>query len=116
MSCKSNLIPGSHKLTKEENRRGALKSAEVRRQIGTMKRQLELLLSKKGEDGKTYQELATLGLIKGAIEGNAQNYKVIVETLGESKQAEQDKMQIELTKVDELLIKLKDEAKDNDIK
>lgn len=110
MGREQNLIPQAHVLTKEDRIKAGKKAGETKRRIATMKRTLELLLSEKDEKGKTFQELATLGLIKGAIEGNAQNYKVIVETLGESKQAEKDKMQVEITKVDELLVKLKDEA------
>jgi hypothetical protein len=41
---------------------------------------LKVLHSRKGV---TYKELATLGLIKGAVKGNAMNYKTIVELLGE---------------------------------
>lgn len=110
MGRENNIIAGYHKLTKEEQSLGGKKSGESKRRIATMKKTLELLLSKTNEKGETYQELATLGLIKGAIEGNPQNYKVIVETLGQSKQADQDKFQIEITKVDELLEKIKDEA------
>lgn len=106
-----NLLAGYHKLTKEEQSLGGKKSVETRRKLATMKRTLEMLLSKKSERGETYQELATLGLIKGAIEGNAQNYKVIVETLGELKQGDQDRMEMELSKVGELLSKLQEEAK-----
>lgn len=105
-----NIIAGYHKLTKEEQSLGGKKSGETRRKLATMKKTLELLLSKQSESGETYQELATLGLIKGAIEGNAQNYKVIVETLGELKQGDQDRMESELSRVGELLSKLSDEA------
>ena len=107
-----NLLAGYHKLTKEEQSLGGKKSVETRRKLATMKKTLEMLLAKKSDDGKTtYQELATLGLIKGAIEGNAQNYKVIVETLGELKQGDQDRMEMELSRVGELLGKLQEEAK-----
>lgn len=92
-------------------RQGGIASGESRRKKATMKATLEMLLDEKYKNGKTYRELATLGLLKGAISGNAGNYKTILETLGELKQAEEDKMQRELTKVDELLIKIEDEAK-----
>ena len=48
-----------------------------------MKRTLEMLLEEKNSKGKTYKELTTLGLIKGAIDGKAENYKTIVQLLGE---------------------------------
>ena len=81
-----NLIPMS-KRSKEEVRKigqkGGIASGKVRQEKATMKKTLEMLLESKSSDGKTYRELATLGLIDGAIKGNAQNYKTIVELLGE---------------------------------
>ena len=49
----------------------------------TMKKQLEMLLDEKAKNGKTYRELATLGLLKGAVQGKAENYKTIIALLGE---------------------------------
>lgn len=68
---------------RELGKKGGIASGEVRREKATMKKALEMLLNEKNNKGITYRELATLGLIKGAINGNAQNYKVILETLGE---------------------------------
>ena len=48
-----------------------------------MKKALEMLLDEKNSKGKTYRDLATLGLIKGAIDGKAENYRTIVQLLGE---------------------------------
>lgn len=73
----------AHKLTTEELRQGGIRSGEVRREKATMKRALENLLNEKNKKGKSYRDLATLGLIKGAIDGKAENYKVIVQLLGE---------------------------------
>jgi hypothetical protein len=72
-----------HELTVEEQRQAGIKSGEVRREKATMKRTLEMLLDEKNNKGKTYRELTTLGLIKGAIDGKADNYKTIVSLLGE---------------------------------
>ena len=91
-------------------KKGGIRSGEVRREKATMKATLEMLLNETNKSGKTYRELATLGLLKGAINGNAQNYRTILETLGELKQAEEDKTQKELTKVEELLLKIENEA------
>lgn len=81
-----NLIPMSER-TKEEQKKiakmGGIRSGEVRKEKATMKATLEMLLDEKYKNGKTYRELATLGLLNGAINGNAQNYKTILETLGE---------------------------------
>lgn len=85
-----NLILSGHKLTLEEQRAGGIASGKARREKKLMKKTLELLLDEKSKGGKTYRELATLGLIKGAINGNAQNYKTILETLGELKVADEE--------------------------
>ena len=76
-----------------------------------MKETLEMLLDEKNKkSGKTYRELATLGLIQGAVKGNGNNYRTILEVLGELSQLEIDKQQKELSKVEELLAKIEKEA------
>lgn len=81
-----NLIPMSER-SKEEVReiatKGGINSGKARKEKATMRKTLEMLLDAKDKDGTTYRELATLGLLKGAIDGNASNYKTILETLGE---------------------------------
>jgi hypothetical protein len=72
-----------HILTEEEARKGGIRSGEVRKEKATMKKALEMLLDEKNKKGQTYRDLATLGLIKGAIDGKADNYKTIVQLLGE---------------------------------
>ena len=73
--------------TKEEVReiatKGGINSGKVRKEKATMKKTLEMLLEEKNSKGKTYRELATLGLLKGAINGNSTNYRTILELLGE---------------------------------
>jgi nicotinate-nucleotide pyrophosphorylase len=86
-----NLIPFTERTEAEQRaiaRQGGIASGQARREKATMKATLEMLLNEKNNKGKTYRELATLGLLKGAINGNAQNYRTILETLGELKQAE----------------------------
>jgi hypothetical protein len=78
-----NLKIPTSKEAREYGRLGGIASGESRRKKATMKATLEMLLDEKYKNGKTYRELATLGLLKGAINGNAQNYKTILETLGE---------------------------------
>ena len=78
-----NLRPGEYKLTLEEQKKGGIASGQARRKKATMKKTLEMLLDEKNNKGKTYRELATLGLLKGAVNGNASNYRTILETLGE---------------------------------
>jgi hypothetical protein len=78
-----NLRPGEYKLSVEEAKKGGINSGKARREKATMRKTLEMLLEEKNSKGKTYKELATLGLLKGAINGNASNYRTILETLGE---------------------------------
>ena len=82
-----NLIPNSER-TKEERtaiaRAGGIASGKSRREKATMKATLEKMLDETYKNtGMTYRDMATLGLIKGAVKGNAQNYKTIMEVLGE---------------------------------
>ena len=96
----SNLIPGGHKLTLEEQSAGGKRSAEVRKEKATMKKAMEWLLNSdikitKGTMHDVYKEmgidisvlnptqLATLGLWYGAVTGNASNYKTMMEANNE---------------------------------
>lgn len=109
-----NLIPLNER-TKEEQKeittKGGKASGQARREKSTMKKTLEMLLDEKSKNGKTYRELATLGLIKGAMSGNANNYRTILEIVGELTQLEEDKQKKELSKVEELLNRIEEEAK-----
>ena len=88
MAKEDNLIPGGHTLTKEEQSRAGKRSGEVRALKKTFKMALKELLEeevmKDGKPtGKSYQDLVNIGLVKGAMKGNAINYKTILETIGE---------------------------------
>ena len=89
MAKEDNLIPGGYKLTVEEASKGGKRSGEVRRLKKTFKMALIEVLEEEAKDetgkptGKTYQDLVNIGLLKGAMEGNASNYKTILETIGE---------------------------------
>ena len=86
-----NLIPFNERTEEEQReiaRQGGIASGKVRQEKATMKKVLMQMLEEvadiKDNDKKlTYKQLATLGLIKGSIEGNASNYKTILETIGE---------------------------------
>ena len=81
MAREDNLIPQAHVLTLEEQSRAGKASGEARRKKATMLSVLEKMLDevpiKDNESGLTNRELATLGLIKGANQGNAKNYEII---------------------------------------
>lgn len=84
-----NLIPAGHKLTLEEQSAGGKASGEARKLKKSFKLALKELLEEEVKDkngkgtGKTYQDLVNIGLLKGAMKGNAFNYKTILETIGE---------------------------------
>jgi len=64
-------------------RQGGIASGEARRQKATFRKTLEMLLDEKNSKGKTYRELIALGQIKSAVEGKAENFKLIAQMLGE---------------------------------
>ena len=75
--------------TKDEQKEiatmGGKASGLARKEKATMKKVLLDMLDEVGdkENNLTYRQLTTLGLIKGAIQGNATNYKTILEATGE---------------------------------
>ena len=61
----------------ESARRAGIASGEARRKKATMLSVLEATLDKTAKNGLTYREMVTLGLVKGATNGNAKNYEII---------------------------------------
>ena len=97
MINEQNLIPFTER-TEEEQRKiakmGGIASGEARRKKRTMIQDLEMLLNEKEpKSNKTYQELATLGLIKGAVSGSSKNYEII-QSLMEKKEQDNEKQEI----------------------
>lgn len=79
-----NLVPLTTEKAREIGRKGGINSGIARKEKATMKKTLEMLLDETNKkSGKSYKELVTLGLIKGAINGKADNYKTIMEAIGE---------------------------------
>lgn len=102
MANEQNLKP--RQLTNEEavelGRKGGIVSGEVRREKASLRKSLETLLNSDirltqgtiyerykalGIDisNKSLAELVNLGLLFGAVDGNANNYKTIMETNNE---------------------------------
>lgn len=100
MANEQNLRPGEYKLTLEEQKKGGIASGKARAEKATMKKALEMLLNEKSAKGVTYRDLATLGLIKGAVKGNAQNYRQIVEMLGELQVNQNDTPTLKIEVID----------------
>lgn len=88
MANEKNLIPFTDR-TESEKREIAIKggkaSGVARKEKATMKKVLLEMLDEIAdkENNLTYRQMATLGLLKGAVQGNATNYKTILETTGE---------------------------------
>lgn len=92
MAKEDNLIP-FNKRTEEEQRQiavmGGRASGKTRQLKKSFKLALMELLEEEVKDkngmpiGKTYQDLMNIGIVKGAMKGNAINYKTILETIGE---------------------------------
>ena len=90
MANEQNLKVPTSKQAREYGRLGGIASGKARQEKATMKKTLEMLLDEQNKkSGKTYRELATLGLIQGAIKGKSENYRLILELLGELKQNEE---------------------------
>ena len=106
MVKEDNLIPFTSEQNREEakinGRKGGIASGKARREKATMRKTLELMLEEIGdkEKGLTYRQLATLGLIKGAIFGNNANYKTILETIGELQETQPETPSININIVD----------------
>ena len=94
-----NLIKNSERTPselREITKKGGIASGESRRKKATMLSVLEKTLDEAPKDSNlTYRELATLGLIKGATEGNAKNYEIIHNLMEQKeKQEENEKKRI----------------------
>lgn len=108
--AKEDLIPMNER-TKEEQKKiatmGGKASGKARQEKKTMRETLRLMLEEIPKDnnpyGLSYKQLATLGLIKGSIEGNNANYKTIMETIGE--------IETELSTTPTLKIEITDNSK-----
>jgi hypothetical protein len=94
-----NLIPNSERTPeqlREQTRKGGIRSGEVRREKASFKNAIKWLIESdiKIDKGNLYEsfkksgidisklnttQLATLGLWSGAVQGNATNYKTLME-------------------------------------
>ena len=100
MANPKTLIPEAHKLTLEDQSNGGKRSGEVRREKATFKKTLEMLLDEKNAKGKTYRELITLGQIKSAIDGKAENFKAILALMGEMEEQQAETPTVNINIVD----------------
>lgn len=100
MANEQNLVSLATRTTKEKREigiKGGKASGEARRKKKTMLEVLEKTLFEKPKDSKfTHQELVTLGLIRGAEDGNAKNFEVINDLM-DKKQQKDNEMNIYVT-------------------
>ena len=94
MANNENLVSLADRTTSEKREiaiKGGKASGIARREKATMLSTLEKLLDEKNkQSGKTYRELATLGLIKGAVNGSSKNYEIIQQLMEKQEAKEQD--------------------------
>lgn len=106
MANTQNLVPLTTEKAREIGIKGGIASGKVRKEKATMRKSLEMLLNSKinidkiddntiidlrnklkllGADTSKMkvEDLVNAGLILGAVFGNANNYKTIIETKGE---------------------------------
>lgn len=82
MANEQNLIPFSERSPrelKEISRKGQKASVEARNYKKEQIENLKMLLDTLTDEGITYREKMNLGVLKGAIDGKAENYKAIME-------------------------------------
>ena len=111
-----NLIPQAHILTVEEASKGGKNSGEVRQEKATFKKAIKWLVEsdikiKDGDILETFKksgidisnldttQLATIGLWYGAVQGNATNYKTLMEA-NEEIEANNETPSVEIKIVD----------------
>ena len=84
MANEQNLVSLATRSQRERTeiaRKGQKASTEARNYLKEQVAILKRLLDEKDKDGNTYGENINLGLIKGAKDGKAENYKTIMEYL-----------------------------------
>lgn len=97
---KQNLVSLADRTTEEKREigiKGGIASGEARRKKATMLSVLANTLDQTDKKTKlTYRELATLGLIKGAVKGNSSNYQIINELM-QDQERKNEKEQVYVT-------------------
>lgn len=87
MANEQNLRPCEHKFTQEEAKKGAQKSAEVRRKKRDLRLACETLLEMdiKGKDGtvKSGAEAIAMAQLQKALKGDAKAFEVLRDTAGQ---------------------------------
>ena len=116
MAGKDNLVPLTTEKAREIGKKGGIRSGEVKREKASFKNAIKWLIESdiKIDKGNLYEsfkksgidisklnttQLATLGLWSGAVQGNATNYKTLMEA-NEEIQTETETPNININIVD----------------
>ena len=87
MANEQNLKPSEHKFTLEEAKKGAQKSAEVRRAKRDLRNAIEILLETdiKGKNGeiKSGAEAIAIAQFQKALKGDTRAFEVLRDTAGQ---------------------------------
>lgn len=87
MAKEDNLRPGEYKFTKEDNRKGGIKSGETRRRKRLLREALEALLEQEyhTSDGRTVagDEAISIKLMQNALNGDNRAFEIIRDTIGQ---------------------------------
>ena len=73
-----------HTLTVEEARKGGINSGKARNYKKEQLDNLKMLLDSEYKDGITYRQAMNLGVLKGALDGKAENFKTILDYIDDS--------------------------------
>lgn len=100
MANEQNLRPGEHKLTVEEQKRGGIKSGEVRRYKRDLRKVMEMLLEKEYTDKqsgttKSGAELIAFKQFQKAIEGDTKAFEVVRDTAGQKPVEKVEQMNVD---------------------
>lgn len=86
----NNLIPMNERTKSEQTKiatMGGIASGKARNYKKEQIENLKKLLDETSKSGKTYRELMNLGIIKGALNGKAENFKAIMDYLEDNSTA-----------------------------
>ena len=70
-------------MPRSKGRKGGIASGQARREKMTLRAALEVLLERKGEDGKTGREALAVALYDQALKGDVRAFAELRDTVGE---------------------------------
>lgn len=118
MANEQNLRPGEYKLTQEEQKKGGIRSGEVRRQKRDIRRALEALLEKtytdKGGKELSGAEVIAIKQMEKAMKGDTRAFEVVRDSAGQKPVEKVMLSEIDQEIIDEVERAVLDESSDGD--